>query len=108
MNRKIIAIALLGAVALAAFPSQADTMTLKSVSVKLPESIRFYEGANSEAINNNCLACHSVGMVMNQPNMPKAGWQAEVTKMINVYKAQISQRDVPKIVDYLASIKSAP
>jgi hypothetical protein len=107
MNRKIIAVALLGSVALAALPSQADPLTLKSVTVTLPDSTRLYEGDNSEAINNNCLACHSVGMVMNQPNMPKAGWQAVVTKMINVYKAEISQRDVPKIVDYLASIKGA-
>ena len=35
MNRKIIAVALLGAVALVALPSQAETMTLKSVTVTL-------------------------------------------------------------------------
>jgi hypothetical protein len=30
-------------------------------------------------------------------------WQAEVTKMIKVYGAQINDADVGKIVEYLAS-----
>lgn len=57
------------------------------------------------AINNNCLACHSAGMVLNQPALPKATWEAEVHKMINVYKAPIDDADVPAVVDYLASMR---
>ena len=44
-------------------------------------------------------------MVVTQPAMPKAAWEAEVAKMRNVYKAPVDAKDVPAIVDYLVSIK---
>lgn len=56
-----------------------------------------------EAAKNNCMACHSVDYVQTQP--PKKGaafWDAEVTKMIKVYKAQIDEKDAKAIADYLA------
>lgn len=80
--------------------------TLKSVSIDLPNGDRMFpEGSGSEAINNNCLACHSAGMVLNQPAMPRAAWETEVNKMINVYKAPVAAGDVPAIVAYLDSTK---
>jgi hypothetical protein len=91
--------------------AQAQTqppMTLKSVSIDLPNGDRMFPGgAQAEAINNNCLACHSAGMVLNQPALPKAAWETEVHKMINVYKAPVAQEDVPAIVGYLAATKGA-
>lgn len=81
-------------------------LTLKSVSVALPTGDRTLPGgANAEAINNNCLACHSAGMILNQPALPKAAWEAEVHKMISVYKAPVAPEDVPAIVAYLESTK---
>ena len=56
-----------------------------------------------EAAKNNCMACHSVDYVQTQP--PKKGsafWDAEVTKMIKIYKAQIDEKDAKAIADYLA------
>jgi hypothetical protein len=44
-------------------------------------------------------------MVLNQPDLPKATWEAEVHKMISVYKAPIDDADVPAIVAYLEKIK---
>ncbi len=90
-------------------PAQADTpFALKSVSIDLPNSNRsFPAGPGSEAINNNCLACHSVGMVLNQPPLTKAAWAAEVAKMIKVYKAPIAAQDVDTIIDYLARLRPA-
>ena len=44
-------------------------------------------------------------MVLNQPKLPKAAWEAEVKKMIQAYKAPIDEADVPAIVDYLAKTK---
>lgn len=83
-------------------------MTLKSASIDLPNGDRMFSGgAQAEAINNNCLACHSAGMVLNQPALPKAAWDTEVHKMINVYKAPVAKEDVPAIVDYLAATKGA-
>ena len=52
-----------------------QTFVLKSVSVELPTSdITFPGGAAADAINANCLACHSAGMVLTQPNLAKAAW----------------------------------
>ena len=82
-------------------------MTFTSVHVDLPESDRQFPGPGADAINNNCLACHSAGMVLNQPAMSRAAWQAEANKMINVYKAPVAATDVPAIVDYLAKTKGA-
>ena len=65
-----------------------------------------FEGPGADAANNNCLACHSAGMVLNQPAMSKAQWQAEVEKMRTAYKAPIDSSDVGSIVDYLAGIGS--
>ena len=82
---------------------------LKSVSVTLPDpSTMFPGGAEADAVNDNCLACHSAEMVLNQAPQPKATWEAEVHKMIAVYKAPIEDSDVPAIVDYLVRTKGKP
>ena len=86
----------------------ATPFELKSVKIDLPDSDRMFpEGPGSDAINNNCLACHSAGMVLNQPALSKQAWTAEVNKMINNYKAPVAPEDVSTIVDYLAALKGA-
>jgi hypothetical protein len=83
-----------------------QTFVLKSVSVDLPTSnITFPGGATAEAINANCLACHSAGMVLTQHNLSKATWAGVVDKMIHAYKAPVAETDVPAIVDYLTETK---
>lgn len=50
-----------------------------------------------------CKACHSVDYIATQPSKKgRAFWEAEVQKMINVYKAPINPTDAQAIVDYLA------
>jgi hypothetical protein len=72
--------------------------------VEFPDPGRLFPGGDkAEAINNNCLACHSAGMVLTQPYLSRAEWQSEVDKMRNIYKAPIAAEDVTAIVDYLAS-----
>lgn len=89
-------------------PSPAAGLVLKSVSVELPTGDRMFPtGPGSDAINNNCLACHSAGMVLNQPALTKAAWSAEVHKMITVYKAPVSDEDAAAIVAYLVRTKGA-
>jgi hypothetical protein len=44
-------------------------------------------------------------MVLNQPELPKQAWAAEVNKMINVYKAPVAPEDVGPIVEYLSTVK---
>jgi hypothetical protein len=83
-------------------------VALKSLGVTLPNTgATFPPGPGVEAADNNCLSCHSVEMVMNQPALPKAAWQAEVAKMRNVFKAPIADSDVPAIVQYLTAINGA-
>ena len=108
MTRKILV--LVFAAGTMAMPlAQAKTktaFTVKSTSVTLPQSDRTLpDGPGLSALQNNCLACHSGGMIMAQPVMPRAAWQAEVTKMRNVYKAPVDDKDVPAIVDYLTAVK---
>ena len=106
MVRNIMAIALVSGVALAPFCAQAgNKFALKSVRVDLPTGDRtFPSEAGSDAVNNNCLACHSAGMVLNQPALSKAQWEAEVNKMRTAYKAPIDPNDINTIVDYLVSL----
>jgi cytochrome c5 len=82
----------------------ANKLVLKSVNVDLPTGDRMFSGPGSEVANNNCLACHSAGMVLTQPALSKAQWHEEVEKMRNAYKAPIDPKDVEPIVDYLAGL----
>jgi hypothetical protein len=108
MLRQALPIALI--ITIAAFaPLRAhaeDKLMLKSVNVDLPFGDRmFADGPGSEAVNNNCLACHSAGMVLTQPALSKAQWRAEVEKMRTAYKAPIDPKDVDTIVGYLVAIQ---
>lgn len=109
MRKQILAIGCLSAGLLASTPALVQQMpAIKSTTVDLPSGDSMFPGgARADAINNNCLACHSADMVLNQPALPKATWEAEVRKMINVYRAPIDDADVPAIVDYLASTRGA-
>jgi sulfite dehydrogenase (cytochrome) subunit B len=55
-----------------------------------------------EAAKNNCTACHSIDYINYQPsNKGHAFWEAEVQKMIKVYKAPIDEKDAKAIAEYL-------
>ena len=93
----------------AASVATAGGVTLQSVSLDLPTSDRSSPGgAAADAVNNNCLTCHSAGMVLTQPLLSRAAWQAQVDKMRGFYKAPIDPKDVDAIVSYLAGMKPAP
>jgi len=108
MLRRVFLSALFAIAALA--PPAADGAVkpaFKSVNVDLPVGDRMFpERPGSEAANNNCLACHSAGMVLTQPALSKAQWHEEVEKMRNAYKAPIDPADVDTIVNYLAGLRA--
>ncbi|WP_237480749.1 c-type cytochrome [Lichenibacterium dinghuense] len=86
--------------------ASADGVTLTSVSFTLPTNDREYPaGPHADAINGNCLSCHSAGMVLTQPELSRAEWQGEVNKMVKVYKAPVSPEDAAAVVEYLAQLK---
>ena len=109
MFRNILpAIILLEVASMPLVARAATPFELKSVKIDLPDSDRMFpDGPGSDAINNNCLACHSAGMVLNQPALSKQAWAAEVTKMIDTYKAPVASEDVGPIVEYLTGLKGA-
>ena len=83
-----------------------EPMRLTSQRVELPSSDRaFPDGPGVEAVNNNCLACHSAGMVLTQPKLSRAQWTETVNKMVHIYKAPVDPADIQAIVDYLAAMK---
>ncbi len=114
MHKPFIAIACLATGVLFATPAWVqnriqdkiqDKIPLKSTTVDLPAGDSQFPGPGAEAINGNCLACHSADMVLNQPAFPRATWDAEVHKMISTYKAPVDAKDVGAIVDYLVRTK---
>ncbi len=109
MFRKFLWVVILLSAASMSFVARAATpLQLKSVKIDLPDSDKMFpDGPGSDAINNNCLACHSAGMVLNQPALSKQAWAAEVNKMINNYKAPVAPEDVGPIVEYLTALKGA-
>jgi len=109
MLLKLFVIALAAGVMLSPLSAQIERrIPLKSVSVHLPYGDRKFPGGHeADATNRNCLVCHSVGMVLNQPVLTKAQWQAEIDKMRAVYKAPIDPKDVDAILAYLISPNTA-
>jgi hypothetical protein len=109
MFRNLLSAAvLLGAASMPLVARAATPAQLKPVKIDLPDSDKMFpDGPGSDAINNNCLACHSADMVLNQPALSKQAWTAEVNKMITTYKAPVAPEDVGAIVDYLTRLKGA-
>jgi cytochrome c553 len=80
-------------------------VTLRSVSTNFPRSDSIFPGGRAaDAINNDCLICHSAGMVLDQAKLSRAAWQAEIEKMRDTYKAPFGTEDIPAILDYLANL----
>ena len=98
-------IAVFGLVLLPHPGAAATITTLKSLKLDVPTSDTMFPDPGSDAINNNCLACHSADHVLNQPSLSREAWQEVVNKMITAYKAPVSPDDVKAIVDYLVRVK---
>lgn len=56
-----------------------------------------------------CMACHSVDYIqMNSRFLDRAGWTAEVNKMVSAFGAPIAKDDIDAIVAYLAQNYGKP
>ena len=60
--------------------------------------------ANAEAVDRNCLLCHSAETILNQPGLSRDIWKAEIDKMRTDFGAQISPDADDAILTYLTSI----
>jgi sulfite dehydrogenase (cytochrome) subunit B len=85
---------------LLAGPANAITKTIElppdGTQLK-PSTLPGYDQARA-----SCIACHSAEYMLYQPpNAPRSYWEAMVKRMQQVFKAPISDADMPVIVDYL-------
>jgi hypothetical protein len=99
--------ALMGSASMPLVARATTALEIKPVKIDLPDSDRMFTGPGADAINNNCLACHSASMVLNQPELSKQAWAAEVSKMINAYKAPVTPADAAAVIEYLTRVKGA-
>ena len=106
LGNLLTVVILLGVPSMPAVARAAPPFELKSLKLDLPDSdTMFPSGPLSDTINNNCLACHSADMVLNQPSLSKQAWTTEVNKMIDSYKAPVAREDVGPIVEYLTALQ---
>jgi mono/diheme cytochrome c family protein len=64
--------------------------------------IRMRDGPELMTLVANCSGCHSLDYIqMNSRWVKRAGWEAEVKKMVTVMGAPVSPEDQAKLVDYL-------
>ena len=95
-----ITIALLCAMPVAAAAANAAAIE-KQVGLK--------QAPGLDKVEANCAACHSLDYVqMNSKFLNAAGWNAEVTKMINAFGAPINADDAKVIADYLTANYGLP
>jgi mono/diheme cytochrome c family protein len=111
MRRACFALALLAACGpRAASPSAAPRVSSADlrwdrVVVQLPVSAAvFPAGEGSTIANSQCLACHSAGMVLNQPPQSEAQWTAIINKMRTAYGAPLPASQVDPLAMYLAKL----
>jgi len=92
--------------ALAALVLVAAAPPTKRLSVELPDAEGLLPeryGVSSEAVNNNCLACHSAAMITAQPRLSRVQWGETIAKMRTVYAAPIDPADDKAILDWLVA-----
>jgi len=58
-------------------------------------------GKGFDAVQANCLMCHSFGYIINQGPQSRLFWKHKVDKMIVHFKAPISKGDAKTVTDYL-------
>ncbi|HEX3463054.1 MAG TPA: hypothetical protein VHS78_03240 [Candidatus Elarobacter sp.] len=103
----LLCIALLGASALAA-GKPAPPKGKVTISLPGDAGMAFKPGPGAGLVMANCLTCHSSAYVSTQPQLTRAQWTAEVTKMKTVYGAPIADDQIPAIADYLTTNYGKP
>jgi len=58
----------------------------------------------AEAVDRNCLSCHSTETILNQPALSRETWQGVIDKMRAAYGAQIDPGADDEILAYLTTI----
>jgi len=91
--KKIILLAILAMSSLFAQVEQKIEVPYISYEIKM--------GKGFDAVQANCLMCHSFGYIINQGPQSREFWNKKVQKMITHFKAPIMKEDAKTVVDYL-------
>jgi cytochrome c5 len=93
MMKKTILLAMLSVSALFAQVKEAVEVPYISYEIKM--------GKGFDTVNENCLMCHSFGYIINQGPQSKDFWHKKVIKMIEHFKAPITEESTAIVTDYL-------
>ncbi len=78
-------------------------IVLRSQRITLPAHGRQFSGGPQASVANTyCLMCHSGGMVMTQPPLTLAQWQAELHKMIAAYGCPLPGGNIAELAQFIA------
>ena len=89
-------------------PAMAATLAA-GIVIAQERRVELKDGPGRAKVEANCASCHSLDYILgNSPFMNRQVWGAEVTKMIKVYGAPISDEDAKEIADYLAQNYGQP
>ncbi|MDF1883505.1 sulfite:cytochrome C oxidoreductase subunit B [Sulfurimonas sp. SAG-AH-194-C21] len=58
-------------------------------------------GKGFDAVQSNCLMCHSFGYIINQGPQSREFWAKKTDKMITHFKAPMTKEDIDTVVAYL-------
>ena len=109
-KQPLIVLAIVAALGASAFAATKAAPPKGTATIALPgdAGMAFKPGPGSGAVQGACLSCHSSAYVSTQPQLTRAQWTGEVTKMKNVYGAPIADDQVPIIVEYLTAQYGKP
>ena len=91
--KKIILLAMLAVSSVFAQVEEAVEVPYISYEIKM--------GKGFDAVQANCLMCHSFGYIINQGPQSRDFWKKKTLKMITHFKAPIMKEDVEIVTDYL-------
>jgi mono/diheme cytochrome c family protein len=77
-------------------------LTLAAPALADEVAVQLAPGQGRDTVAAHCTMCHSLDYIeLNSPFLDRKGWEASVSKMINVMGAPIAKDDAAAIVDYL-------
>ena len=83
----------------------AQPMTGATTRIELPAGDDVLpDRLHAEAVDRNCLSCHSTETILNQPALSRDVWKAEIDKMRTAFGAQIDPEADDAILAYLTTI----
>lgn len=75
--------------------------TIYSIAAVTPEVVVLAEGEGKTLVEGYCSVCHSTAVILAQPALPAATWEAEVHKMVEKHGAVVPPDAQTKIIAYL-------